>query len=273
MTDQQTAASALPHRHWRKPRIIGNPWLRWGFILGSLCYLYWGLTTLGIDYGRFVQGIPRFWEFLMGFFWPDFITRRSEIAQGIWESLSMTVISTVIGLLLSVPLAIGASRNLAHPVVYMFCRAIIAITRTFPEVMIAIFFVIMFGFGPLAGVVTLVVATVGFLGKLLAEEIEGCSMDQIEAIRATGGSYWQILVYGLAPQLFPRLVGLGMYRLDINFRESAIIGVVGAGGIGATLNTTFSRYEFSSAAAILLLIIGIVLLAENLSSIIRKRLL
>ena len=253
--------------------MIKRPFLRWLLVSGSVVYLYFALTTIGLDPERIASGIPRGIEFLRGFFWPDFWTRRSDILTGVIESLSMTLVSTVVGVALSIPVAIGAARNFSHPVVYGICRGIITITRTFPEVMIAIFFVVMLGFGPFAGVVTLVIATVGFLGKLLAEEIENCSMEQIEAIRATGASLPKVIIFGLAPQVFPRLVGLSMYRLDINFRESAIIGVVGAGGIGATLNTTFSRYEFSSAAAILLIIIGIVLLTENISGFIRKRLI
>ena len=260
-------------RQWKRPQLIKSPFLRWALMSGSVIYLYFALTTIGLDLERIVAGIPRGIEFLKGFIWPDFWTRRSDIVIGVLESLSMTLVSTVIGVMLSIPIAIGGARNIAHPVVYGICRGIIAVTRTFPEVMIAIFFVVVLGFGPFAGVVTLVIATVGFLGKLLAEDIENCSMEQIEAIRATGASMPKVIVFGLVPQIFPRLVGLSMYRLDINFRESAIIGVVGAGGIGATLNTTFSRYEFSSAAAILLVIIAIVLVAENLSSYIRQRLI
>ncbi|MCC5834659.1 MAG: phosphonate ABC transporter, permease protein PhnE [Opitutales bacterium] len=258
---------------WRRPRLIESPLLRWALISGGTLYLFFALITLGIDVPRFLAGIPRASEFIGGFFWPDFITRSDEIIKGFIESLTMTLVATALGVVLSIPLSIGAARNFAPTPVYLVCRAIIALSRTFPEVMIAIFFVVMFGFGPFAGLVTLVVATVGFLGKLLAEDIEACSRDQIEAIRATGASTPQILIFALLPQVFPRLVGLSLYRLDINFRESAIIGVVGAGGIGATLSTTLNRYEFSSAAAILILIILIVLLTENISGLIRKRLL
>ena len=94
---------------------------------------------------------------------------------------------------------------------------------------------------------------------------------QIEAIRATGGSWWQLINYGVQPQVMPRFIGLSVYRLDINFRESAVIGIVGAGGIGATLNTAFDRYEFDTAAAILLVIIAIVMAAEYCSGIVRRR--
>jgi len=90
-------------------------------------------------------------------------------------------------------------------------------------------------------------------------------------VRSTGSRWWQWLNYGIQPQVMPRLIGLSLYRLDINFRESAVVGLVGAGGIGATLNTAFDRYEFDTAAAILILIIGIVMFAEYSSSAIRKR--
>jgi phosphonate transport system permease protein len=94
---------------------------------------------------------------------------------------------------------------------------------------------------------------------------------QAEAIRASGASWLQWINYGVQPQVMPRLIGLSMYRLDINFRESAILGLVGAGGIGATLNTAFDRYEFDTAAAILIIIIVIVMGLEYLSGIIRAR--
>jgi phosphonate transport system permease protein len=182
----------------------------------------------------------------------------------------MTAVSTVIGIIVSVPIALGAARNIAPLPVYYFCRAVIAVSRSFQEVILAIFFVKLFGFGPFAGVVTLSVATIGFFAKLLAEDIEDMDARQAEAVRATGGGWFQWLNYGIQPQVMPRFIGLSMYRLDINFRESAIVGIVGGGGIGATLNTAFDRYEFDSAAAILIVIIAIVMVVEYSSGYVRK---
>ena len=182
----------------------------------------------------------------------------------------MTVTSTVIGILISIPVGLGAARNLAPAPVYFLCRGILAVSRSFQEVILAIFFVKLFGFGPFAGFVTLSVATVGFYGKLLAEDIEDMDPVPAEAVRATGASWFQWLNYSVQPQVMPRMIGLGLYRLDINFRESAVVGIVGGGGIGATLNTAFDRYEFDSAAAILLIIIAIVMVAEYTSGFIRK---
>jgi hypothetical protein len=128
----------------------------------------------------------------------------------------------------------------------------------------------MFGFGPFAGFLTLSFATIGFIAKLLAEDIEDIDEAQAEAIRATGASWFQLLNYAIQPQVMPRLMGLSLYRLDINFRESAVIGIVGAGGIGSTLNTALNRYEYDSAGAILLIIIAVVMVAEYSSSHLRK---
>lgn len=257
---------------WSAPPLVRNPVLRWGLICGFSAYLALALGTLEINWSRVYEGLDRGWTFVAAFADPNFSSRWRDIYEGILESLTMTVVSTALGVALAIPVGLGAARNIAARPVYLFCRGIIAVSRTFQEIIIAIVFVVMFGFGPLAGMLTLAFATVGFMAKLLAEDVEDIDPSQAEAIRATGAGWLQWVNYGIQPQVMPRLIGLSLYRLDINFRESAIIGIVGAGGIGATLNTAFDRYEFDSAAAILLVIIGIVMAAEYSSGLIRRRL-
>ncbi len=263
-------AAPAGRRTWKRPPFIANPTLRWGLIVGAAVYLAAAIGTTDVNWVRVMEGLPRGQRFLMGFLPPDFLSRWPEIVDGVLESLWMTVVSTVVGILISVPIALGAARNVAPLPVYYACRAIIAGSRSFQEVILAIFFVKLFGFGPFAGFVTLSVATVGFFAKLLAEDIEDMDPGQAEAVRATGGSWFQWLNYGIQPQVMPRFIGLSLYRLDINFRESAVVGIVGGGGIGATLNTAFDRYEFDSAAAILLVIIGIVMAVEYTSGYVRR---
>ncbi|GAB4354303.1 MAG: phosphonate ABC transporter, permease protein PhnE [Kiloniellaceae bacterium] len=262
--------SVATGRRWKKPPLIKSPLLRWGLGLGFALYLAVALGTLEIDWARIAEGIPRGGRFIAAFFPPDFVTRWDAIADGVAESLWMTVTSTVVGIALSIPIGLGAARNLAPKPVYYFCRGILAVSRSFQEVIIAIFFVKFFGFGAFAGFLTLSFATIGFYGKLLAEDIEDMDAVQAEAVRATGAGWFQWLNYAVQPQVMPRMIGLGLYRLDINFRESAVVGIVGAGGIGATLNTAFDRYEFGSAAAILLIIIAIVMAVEYTSGYVRK---
>ncbi|WP_374440590.1 phosphonate ABC transporter, permease protein PhnE [Stella sp.] len=265
-----TAAALERARRWRPPPLIANPLLRWGILVAAAAYLVVAVTDIPVNWTRIAEGMERGGRFVAGFLQPNFTSRFDEIFEGFAESLVMTVVATVLGLVVSIPVALGAARNLAPRPVYYFCRGLIALSRTFQEIIVAILFVAMFGFGPFAGVLTLVFGTVGFLSKLLAEDIEDIDRGQVEAIRATGGSWFQLLNYGVQPQVMPRLIGLSLYRLDINFRESAVIGIVGAGGIGATLNTAFDRYEYDVAAAILLVIIAIVMIAEYGSSAIRR---
>lgn len=263
-----TASTA--RRTWSRPPFIKSPRLRWGLTLGFAIYLALAFGTMEVNWTRVIEGLPRGQAFIASFFPPDFTSRWDEILEGLYESIWMTVTSTVVGILISIPVGLGAARNLAPKPVYYFCRGILAVSRSFQEVILAIFFVKLFGFGPFAGFVTLSFATIGFYGKLLAEDIEDMDASQAEAIKATGSSWFQWLNYAVQPQVMPRMIGLGLYRFDINFRESAVVGIVGGGGIGATLNTAFDRYEFDSAAAILLIIIGIVMLVEYTSGYVRK---
>ena len=244
---------------------------RWLLAVTVAIYLASALGSLEINWLRIGQGLGRGVTFLAAFATPDFVTHWRDISEGLAESLTMTGAATVIGIALSLPIGLGAARNIAPMPVYLFCRGVVALSRSFQEVILAIFFVAMFGFGPFAGLVTLSVATIGFFGKLLAEEIEAMDPVQAEAVQATGAGWLQWIDYAVTPQVMPRIIGLSLYRLDINFRESAVVGIVGGGGIGATLNTAFDRYEFETAAAILLIIIGIVMLSEYLSGLIRAR--
>ena len=270
-TGAGTELQAVLGRPWRKPPLIRSDWLRWGLLAAGLVYLALASWTMEVDWARVYEGLDRGWQFILAFTSPDFSTRGGDIWEGLAESAIMTVAATVVGIAISLPIGLGAARNIAPLPVYLLCRGIVAVSRALHEIIVAILLVAIFGFGPLAGFLTLSFATIGFLSKLLAEDIESMDPGQAEAVRATGAGWMQWINYGVQPQVMPRLIGLSMYRLDINFRESAILGLVGAGGIGATLNTAFDRYEFDTAAAIIILIIGTVMVLEYLSGIIRAR--
>lgn len=256
---------------WCPPPLIASRRWRYGLAIGAALYMVLALGSLEIDLLRLSQGLERGGSFIMGFLRPDFSSRWDDILIGFRESVTMTLTATAVGIALSLPIAVGAARNLAPPAIYLACRAFIAASRTLNEIIVAIFLVAMFGFGPFAGFLTLTFATIGFMAKLLAEDIEEIEAAQLEALRATGASSLQVLDFAVLAQVLPRLIGLSLYRLDINFRESAVIGIVGAGGIGATLNTAMDRYEFDTAAAVLLIIIALVMLAEYTSGILRRR--
>ena len=173
---------------WKKAPFIENDFLRWLLFLGVAIYLAAALGTMDIDIERIKEGLPRAQRFLDSFFPPNFADNRGVVWEGIAESIWMAIISTVAGIALSIPVGLGAARNLAPAWVYFFCRGIIAGSRTFPEIILAIFAVKLFGFGPFAGFVALALGTIGFYAKLLAEDIENCSASQAEAVKATGAN-------------------------------------------------------------------------------------
>jgi len=256
---------------WRPPKLIANPFYRHGLAVLAIAYLVWSLGTLEVDWSRTIQGFGRAGDIFARMFPPDF-SRWQLLVRGVTESVQMALAASFFGMILAIPLGLCAAGNLAPKPVYLVARAIISLTRTFHEVVIAIFFVKIFGFGPLAGVLTLIVASVSFIAKMLAEDIENMAMGQVEAVRATGASFPKLLVYAIAPQILPRYLGVSIYRLDANVRHSTVVGIVGAGGIGQTLAASFSRYDYDFSLAILLTIIALVFAGEFFSNWVREQL-
>lgn len=164
-----------------------------------------------------------------------------------------------------------AARNIAPLPVYYLGRAIIILARSFHPVIVAIIFVKAVGFGPFAGILTLIVYSIGFVAKLLAERIEEIDPGPVEAMKSAGASFLPTLVYAVVPQIMQRQIGLSIYQLDSNLRASAVVGIVGAGGIGATLANAFGRYDYDFALAITMVIVGVILISEAVSGAIRKR--
>lgn len=263
-------SSAYP-TSWRPPKLIPNPLTRYGLLLAAVVYLAWSLNALDIDWHRVEQGIARAGNMFARMVPPDF-SRWQLLGRGVLESVQMAFAASFIGMIVAIPLGVCAARNLVPTPVYLVARAVLVISRTFHEVIVAIFFVKIFGFGPLAGILTLVVASMSFIGKMLAEDIENMRPGQLEAIRATGASFPKMLLYAVQPQMLPRYLGVSIYRLDANIRHSTVVGIVGAGGIGQTLAASFSRYDYDFSLAILLTIMSLVFAGEFFSNWVRARL-
>ncbi|WP_428771434.1 phosphonate ABC transporter, permease protein PhnE [Treponema sp. HNW] len=263
------AASTL--RTWKKKPLIKNPFLRWGLFIAVIAYLIISGSAIKVDPNRIAMGASRIGKLFSGFFHPDFVSRYKYIVQGTLESLAMTLAASLTSMFLAIPFALCASRNLVPKWVYAVFRLILMLIRSLHVVVMSILFVVMFGYGPLAGVATLMLNSIGFIGKLLAEDIENINEEQLEAVRATGANWFQTVIYGVWPQISTRFIGLSIYRADISFRQSTIIGIVGAGGIGAVLDTAMGKYDYNTAGAILLVIIVLVLITEYISSSIRRR--
>lgn len=257
---------------WERPSVFYNDAVKWLVYLGIIAFLLWSAWAVRVSPERIVGGIEAGAGIVADMFPPNFGPRqRSLIFEGMVESIAMSIVATFIGVLISIPIAVMAAENLVPKPVYYVGRSIVSISRALHELVIGIITVVAVGVGPLAGVIALVFATPGFFAKLLAEDLEDVDETQIDAIRAVGGSPIQVLAYSVFPQVIPRMVGLAVYRWDINIRAATIIGIVGAGGIGVTLLNSFERYEYDFTLAIIIVIIAVVIVGEVISELIRRR--
>ncbi|WP_332694388.1 phosphonate ABC transporter, permease protein PhnE [Bosea sp. (in: a-proteobacteria)] len=263
--------SALPATGSLRSRAFPPNWpLRFGALL-FLAYVAYAAQILDIRWERFVQGLDNGARFLGRMLPPNTAADKMQLLlDGMLESLQIAIIATGAGVLLALPLGLFAARNLMPLPVTILARGVIALCRTFHPVIVAILFVKAVGFGALAGILALIVATLGFIAKLIAEAIEEMSMKPIEALRAAGAPFLSVVVMGVVPQVLPRFIGFAAYQLDSNLRNSALVGLVGGGGIGATLFTAFQRFDYDFVLTIIIAIIAAVMAGELLSAFMRR---
>ncbi|NRA22415.1 MAG: phosphonate ABC transporter, permease protein PhnE [Oceanospirillaceae bacterium] len=238
----------------------------WILLVG---YLVYSVNAMGLSWQRFTDGLGHAGTLLDRMFPPNF-SRWELLLGGLVESLQIAVIASVVGILLSLFIALLAARNFMPIWISVPARAFIALCRSFHPVIIAILFVKSVGFGALAGILTLIIATIGFIAKLFAEAIEEISFKQVEAIQATGASFIKVILFSVIPQVFSRFIGFATYQFDSNLRNSTMIGIVGAGGLGGTLFSAFQRFDYDFVAAILITIIALILFWEFLSTLVRR---
>jgi phosphonate transport system permease protein len=232
-------------------------------------YTIYAGSRLDFTWERFLIGLDNAERFL-GRMFPPAILQPDSMFKGLLESLEISILASFFGVLLSLPLGVLAARNLMPSWVSWPARTLIALCRSFHPVIVAILFVKAVGFGAIAGILTLTVASLGFIGKLFAEAIEEISLKQVEAVRASGAPFMSVLTYGVLPQVFSRFVGFATYQVDSNLRNSTMVGIVGAGGIGGTLFAAFQRFDYEFVCAILIAIILMIMVGESLARWVRR---
>jgi len=236
--------------------------------LALAAYVTYACSRLDFTLARFMTGLDNGARFIARMLPPN-IAQPDTLLKGLTESLEIAVLASFLGILVSLPIGLIAARNLMPAWASWPARSVIALCRSFHPVIVAILFVKAVGFGALAGILALVVGSVGFIGKLFAEAIEENSLKQVEAVRATGAPFMSLIGYGVLPQVFSRFVGFATYQLDSNLRNSTMVGIVGAGGIGGTLFAAFQRFDYDFVCAILLSIIGMIMAGEVLATWVR----
>lgn len=204
--------------------------------------------------------------------YPPDLGYTTEIVAPLIETIHIAVVGTIIAVVLSAPVAFLAAKNTTpNRVTYWLGKVIVTVSRSVHTIIWALIFVVMFGPGAFAGMIAIAIRSIGFVGKLLGEEIEEIDFAQVEAITATGANSVQTLVYGILPQIKPALIGVSIYRWDINVRNATILGFVGAGGIGVQLFEMIDSFQWAAVTTILIAILLVVLVSEAVSAYARRK--
>ncbi len=246
---------------------------RTALIAGILAACLLALAVTGFfDVQRLVEGAPALAQLADEMVPPDF-TRFAFWLRPLGDTLAMSVAGTALAVALSLPLALLAAPNTApHPLVYTVARTLLAFMRSVPEIILGIIFVAAVGFGALPGVLALALHSTGMVGKFYAEAIEHVDPKPLEAARAAGASPFQVITHAVLPQVLPQLSDITLYRWEYHFRASAVLGIVGAGGIGFELMAALRLIRYDQVSAILLTILACVVVVDATGAALRKRL-
>jgi phosphonate transport system permease protein len=224
------------------------------------------------DAQRLMEGLPALGQLFSEMVPPDF-SRWQHWIKPLIDTLAMSVAGTVLAVVISLPLALFAAPNTSPGAfVCQAARIVLAALRSVPEIIMGIIFVAAVGFGALPGVLALALHSVGMVGKFYAEAIEHVDPRPLEAARAAGASPFQVITHAVMPQVLPQLADITIYRWEYHFRASAVLGIVGAGGIGFELIAALRIIRYDQVSAILLTILLCVILVDGIGARLRKAL-
>lgn len=246
-----------------------------GFLLGvlALALLVASLRGVGFSASAFVEGLPAMARFAAQMFPPD-LTRIEPVLWALAETFQMALAGTFVGVVLSLPVAILAARTLTpHRFMGAAARGLVALFRTVPDLIWALFFVVTVGLGPFAGTLALIVDTIGFCGRFFAEAMEEADPGPREALTAGGASPLLVIPAAVLPAALPSMVATSLFNLEKATRASVVLGLVGAGGIGMELEVALQFFNYAEAATILLAIFVLVLAVEQAGATLRARIL
>lgn len=266
MTEARRPATARPERPSHAKRNLA--------LIGVALLVGWSAVTVDVDLGSIPQlpgGLGRvFYEMYLeaGPEWSYLVPAM----EAMLESLQIAWVGTVIGAVISLPLGFFGARNVSSGLASNVMRQVLNAIRAFPEIVLAIaIFIPIAGLGPVAGALAIGLHSVGTLGKLTAEVIEGIDPGPVEAARAVGGRPLQVQRWGVLPQVLPEIIAFWLYRFEINIRAAAVLGVVGAGGIGFVLSQAISFGRFPRAGTIILVVVVATIAVDILSGSVRQR--
>ena len=241
-------------------------WLGW-LALAILFAFSWQVMNKNTIW-MFLEDAPRQAGDLLSRAWPPRWSYMERLWLPIWDTLNIATLGTLLGIGFAIPIAFLAARNTTPSSTFIrpIALLIIVASRSINSLIWALLLVAIIGPGLLAGIMAIALRSIGFIGKLLYEAIEEIDESQVEAVAATGASRWQVMDYAIVPQVLPAFAGISVFRWDINIRESTILGLVGAGGIGAQLESSLARLAWAEVTVIFAVILASVVLSEWVSA-------
>ncbi len=256
--------------------VPAKPARNWALWLGTIAFLLamtvWSAYGIGFSLSELLCNLSGGSRLLQESWPPDFAF-LPRLYEPFMETINIAIIGTVVGGILCIPIAVLAARNLTTgPIVWFADRNFMNILRTLPDLFWAMLFATAVGFGPVAGALALSVFTVAVISKLWSESLEAIDMGMPEAVRACGGTWLQMIQFGAIPQGLQHYVSYALYAFELNVRASMVLGLVGAGGIGMILEVQRANFEYERVSMIILAVLVAVLIIEQISESIRKRL-
>jgi phosphonate transport system permease protein len=253
------------------------PWRGWLAAAIVLAVLWWSAVGTGVSVRSFVEGFPEIVVYFQRLLpsaerpWPlDYLP---QIQARMLETVKIALAATIFGAALALPYALVGARNLAAGRwVYGMGRGFLNLVRTVPDLVLATLLAAAFGIGPLPGVLALLVFTFGLVAKLLCDTVETVDPGPLEAITAAGGTRLQRALFAALPQIGPDFVGFSLYALEVNIRAAAVLGLVGAGGIGFILKRDITFFQYSRVGMVIAATFVVVLVIDTLSGWLRSKL-
>jgi phosphonate transport system permease protein len=238
----------------------------------AIAIFLWAFSAVEFTPNKIVDGIQPLLDFLYQLYPPD-VTVAPTLLESAVETIQMVLAGTLLGTVFALPISAMASNNISSRPLVAVTRTLLMVVRTIPSLVWALIFVIVVGLGPIAGVFALMFYTLGYLGKIYYEVIESIDMDSVEGVVSVGANNAQMFSHAILPQVLPHIVNNFFFMIEYNLRHAAILGFVGAGGIGFYIFLYLQSFSFDKVAMALLVLLGLVVGFDRLSLEVRKRLI
>lgn len=255
----------------RKKILLQYQLIIWAFIIALITWAWIGTDfTLSILYSG-TSNMARF--IFVDLLPPDYTVIPKYIDPAL-QTIYMSFVGMVFSVIVSLILGFLAAKNTTlHPAIAFISRSIVAFLRAVPSMIWGILLVVAFGLGPLAGTIALGISGIGILGKAFSDVIEEIDQGQVDAVIATGGSWFQVMGQAVWPQFKTGFIAWSLYKMDLNIRDAAVLGLIGAGGIGFTLQSDINLFQYDAVSVGILMIFALILIVEFITAKVRERIL